>query len=159
MEDGPASISSIPEPLTCLTFLGDDDAQQRTGRGDSFLEVVIVVDWEEVSVDVSVAQLHVRSWNAVDGLEEGVELQKAPRAVSLQTKAAIFCLKLVRKTGERAFSLLVQQQPWRLFASSWLRLQGVRWTWRPGQNFNSNMEEREREHQHLESTSNSSIWD
>lgn len=95
MEDGPASIDSVPETLTCLTFLGDDDAQQRTGRGDSFVEVVIVVDWKEVSVDVSVAQLHLCSWNTVDGLEEGVELQEAPWAVSLQTKAAIFCLKLV----------------------------------------------------------------
>lgn len=103
------------------------------------MEVVIVVDWEEVSVDVSVAQLHLCSWNAVDGLEEGVELQEAPRAVSLQTKAAIFCLKLVRKTGESS-------QCSGPAASEGAGLQHhLCWTWRLGQNFNSNMEERERE--------------
>lgn len=142
MEDGPASIGSVAETLTCLTFLGDDDAQQRTGRGDSFVKVVIVVDWEEVSVDVSVAQLHLCSWNAVDGLEEGVELQEASRAVSLQTKAAIFCLKLVRKTGE---SSQCSGPAASEDAGLQHRLQGLCWTWRPGQNFNSNMEERERE--------------
>lgn len=81
--------------LTCLTFFGDDDAQQRTGRRDSFVEVVIIVDWQQVSVDISVAQLHVRTGYAMDGSEKDVEFQKASRAVSLQTKAAIFCLKLV----------------------------------------------------------------
>lgn len=81
--------------LTCLTFLGDDDAQQRTSRRDGFVEVVIVVDGQQVSVDVGVAQLHLRTGDAVDGSEKDVEVQVASRAVSLQTKAAIFCLKLV----------------------------------------------------------------
>lgn len=112
---GSVFIISIPEeqPLTCLTFLGDDDAQQRTGRGDSFVEVVVIVDWQEVSMDISVVQLHVCTRDAMDGLEEITEFQKASRAVSLQTKAAIFCFKLVRGTRERPVSQLVQQQLWR----------------------------------------------
>lgn len=149
MKHGSVLISSLPEeqPLTCLALLGDDDAQQRTGRGDSFVEVVIVVDGEEVSVHISVAQLHVRARDAMDGLEETVEFQKASRAVPLQTEAAIFRLKLVRGTRGRPVSQLVQQQLWRSAcnqASSQLRQHGVCETWIPGQNFNTNMEEREK---------------
>lgn len=72
------------------------------------MEVVVVVDWEEVSVVVGVAQLQVRPRDAVDGLEESAELQEASRAVSLQSKAPIFCLKLVRATAEQPVSQLVQ---------------------------------------------------
>lgn len=111
------------------------------------MEAVIIVDWEEISVDISVAQLHVRPKDAMDGLEESVELQKASRAVSLQTKAAIFCLKLVRGTRERP----VSQQVWRPAcnqASSQHRQPAVRLAWIPGQNFTTNMEERETESQH-----------
>lgn len=58
------------------------------------MEVIVVVDWEEVSVDVSVPKLHVHARYAMDGLEENVELQKTSGAVSPQAEAAIFGLKL-----------------------------------------------------------------
>lgn len=111
------------------------------------MEVVIVVDGKEVSVHISIAQLHVRARDVMDGLEETVEFQKASRAVPLQTKAAIFRLKLVRGTRRRPVSQLVQQQLWRPAcnqASSQLRQHGVCETWIPGQNFNTNTEEREK---------------
>lgn len=58
------------------------------------MEVVVIVDGKEVSVDVGVSQQHVHTGDAMDGLEEAVELLKAGRAVPLQGKAAVFCLKL-----------------------------------------------------------------
>lgn len=64
------------------------------------MEVIIIVDWEEVPMDISIPQLHVRARYAMDGPEEDVEFQEASRALSLQTKAAIFCLKLVMVTQQ-----------------------------------------------------------
>lgn len=64
------------------------------------MEVIIIVDREEVPVDVGIAQLHVRARYAMDGPEEDVEFQEASRALSLQTKAPIFCLKLVMVTQQ-----------------------------------------------------------
>lgn len=49
-----------------LTFLSYDDTKQGIGQRDSFVEVVIVVDWQKVSVDVRVSQQDVHSWDAVD---------------------------------------------------------------------------------------------
>lgn len=51
-------------------------------------------------MDVSIPQLHLRARYAMDGSEKDVEFQKASRAVSLQTKAAIFGLKLVTATQQ-----------------------------------------------------------
>lgn len=45
------------------------------------MEVVVVVDWKKISVDVGVSQQHVNPGDVVDGLEEVVELLEATRAV------------------------------------------------------------------------------
>lgn len=47
------------------------------------MEVVVIVDWKEVSVDVGVSQQHVHTGDAMDGLEEAVEVLKATWAVPL----------------------------------------------------------------------------
>ena len=58
------------------------------------MEVVIVVDWKEVSVDVSVSQQHIDAWDVMDSLQETVELQEAAWAVPLQSEASVLCFKL-----------------------------------------------------------------
>lgn len=47
------------------------------------MEVVIIVDWKKVSMDVSISQQHIDTRNAMDGLEETVELLEAAWAVPL----------------------------------------------------------------------------
>jgi len=56
--------------------------------------VVVVVDGQQVPVDVSVAQHQVGSGDAVDGLQEAVELQEATGTVPLQGEAPVLCLEL-----------------------------------------------------------------
>lgn len=58
------------------------------------MEVVVIVDWQKVSVDVSVSQQHVNAGDVVDGLEEAVELLEATGAIPLQGEATVLCLKL-----------------------------------------------------------------
>lgn len=58
------------------------------------MEVVVVVDGEQVSVDVGVIQQHLHARDAVDGLQELVELLEATRAVPLQSEATVLSLKL-----------------------------------------------------------------
>lgn len=84
-----------------LTFLGYDNPQQWIGRGHSFVEVLVVVDGQEVPVDVCVAQQHIHPTDVVDVLEEAVELLEVSRSTPLQTKPAIFCVKLPRKRSIR----------------------------------------------------------
>lgn len=76
------------------------------------MEVIIIVDREEVPMDISIPQLHVRARYAMDGPEEHVEFQEASRALSLQTKAAIFCLKLVMITQQRPVTVCVLNCLW-----------------------------------------------
>ena len=47
------------------------------------MEVVVIVDWKEVSMDVSISQQHVHTGDAMDGLEEAVKVLKATWAVPL----------------------------------------------------------------------------
>lgn len=47
------------------------------------MEVIVIVDWKEVSMDVGVSQQHIDTRDAMDGLEEAVELLEATRAVPL----------------------------------------------------------------------------
>ncbi len=47
------------------------------------MEVVVIVDWKEVSVDVGVSQQHVDTGDVMDGLEEEVELLEATWAIPL----------------------------------------------------------------------------
>lgn len=47
------------------------------------MEVIIVVDWKEVSMDISVSQQYINTRDAMDGLEEAVELPKATRTIPL----------------------------------------------------------------------------
>ena len=63
------------------------------------MEVVVIVDWQEVSVDVGVPKQHVNTGDVMDGLEEAVELLEATRAVPLQSEAAVLCLKLQRRNN------------------------------------------------------------
>ena len=58
------------------------------------MEVVVVIDWEEVSMVICVSQQHVYTGDVMDGLEEAVELLEATRAVLLQSEATVFCIKL-----------------------------------------------------------------
>lgn len=84
---------------TCLS--DDDDAQQWIGGFHRLVEVVVVVDWKEVSVDVGVAQPHVHPPDVVDALKEAVELLEVSRYSPLQAKAAVLCFKLQRKRSIR----------------------------------------------------------
>lgn len=61
------------------------------------MEVVIIVDRKEVSMNVSISQQHIHTRYAMDSLEEVVELQETTWAISLQSKAAVFCLKLMQQ--------------------------------------------------------------
>lgn len=47
------------------------------------MEVIIVVDWKEVSMDISVSQQYINTRDAMDGLEEAVELPKATWTIPL----------------------------------------------------------------------------
>lgn len=47
------------------------------------MEVVIIVDWKEVSMNVGVSQQNVDTRDQMDGLEEAVELLEATWAISL----------------------------------------------------------------------------
>lgn len=51
-----------------LTFLGDDNAKQRTSWWDRFVEVFVIVDWKEVALDVCISQQHVNTRDVMDGL-------------------------------------------------------------------------------------------
>lgn len=62
------------------------------------MEVVVIVDWKEVSVVICVSQQHINTRDVMDGLQETIELLEATRAVPLQSKATVFCLKL--QTGQ-----------------------------------------------------------
>lgn len=78
-----AGVSDCFWNLTRLTFLGYDNAEQRIGGWDSFVEVVIIVDWKEVPMDVSISQQHVDTGDVMNSLEEAVELQETTGAVPL----------------------------------------------------------------------------
>lgn len=78
------ALCCVPQCVsTRLTFLGYDNAEQWIGWRDSFVEVVVIVDWKEVSVDVGVSQQHVDTGDVMDGLEEEVELLEATWAIPL----------------------------------------------------------------------------
>lgn len=77
-----------------LTFLCYNNPQYGIGRRNSFVEVFIIVDWEEISMDVSVFQQHLHTVDVMDVLEEVVELLEATKSIPLQTKATVLCLKL-----------------------------------------------------------------
>lgn len=61
------------------------------------MEVFVIVDWKEISVDVSIFQQHVVAMDMMDGLEDLVELLEATEAVPLQTKTAILRLELQKE--------------------------------------------------------------
>lgn len=56
--------------------------------------IVIVVDRKEVSVDICVAHQQVHIGNAVDMLQESIELIKFARLGTIQRKAPELCSKL-----------------------------------------------------------------
>lgn len=87
--------------MPARTFLSYDDAEQRIRRRHRFVEVFIVVDGKEVSLDVCVPQQHVHTGDVVDGLQEVVEVRETSRAIPLEGKAAIFSLKLADKNGTK----------------------------------------------------------
>ena len=66
-----------------LTFLGYNNTEQWIGWQDSFLEVIIVVDWKEVSMNVSISQEHINTRYTMDGQEEAVELLEVTLAIFL----------------------------------------------------------------------------
>lgn len=47
------------------------------------MEVIIIVDGKQVSMDVSVAQKHINTWNVMHILQQPVELLEADVAVPL----------------------------------------------------------------------------
>lgn len=56
--------------------------------------VVIVVDWQEVSMDISVAHQQVHVGDSVNMLQQTIELLKAAWLGAVQGEAPEFCSKL-----------------------------------------------------------------
>lgn len=61
------------------------------GRGHGLAEVVVVVDWQQVSVDVSVANHHLHVGDAVNVQNEFVELLKLARLDPVHGEPAELC--------------------------------------------------------------------
>lgn len=103
-------MRSAEDHVCRRTFLGYDDAQQRIGGRHGFQEVVVVVDWKQVSVVIGVSQQQVHIRDVMDGLEEAVELLEASGAVPLQGKATVFSFELGTPTQTSARWFVSTQQ-------------------------------------------------
>ena len=62
-----------------LTLSLYEDPEQWVGRGHRRAEVVVVVDWQQVSVDVSVANHDLHVGDAVNVHDELIEVLELPR--------------------------------------------------------------------------------
>lgn len=87
----------ILKTLGGRTLSLDEDAEQRMGRRHGFAEVVVVVDGQQVTVDVGVADHHLHVGDAVDVQNELVELLKLPRLGAVHREPAEFCPVLRRQ--------------------------------------------------------------
>lgn len=61
------------------TFPLQKQPEQRVSRGDGLVVVVVVVDWQQVTVHVGVPHQHVHVGDAMHMLQEAVELIEAAR--------------------------------------------------------------------------------
>lgn len=82
-----------------LTFPLQEKPEQRAGGGDGLVVIVIVVDGQQVAVDVGVAHQQLHVGDAVDVLQEPVELIEAARLRPIQREPAKLCAKLRHTQG------------------------------------------------------------
>lgn len=96
LSDKRRAVQSLP----VLTFPLQKQPEQRVGRGDGLVVVVIVVDGQQVAVHVGVAHQQLHVGDAVHVLQKAVELIKAPRLRPIQREPTKLCTKLTRKKNK-----------------------------------------------------------
>lgn len=83
-----------------LTLSLYEDPEQWVSCGHGFTEVVIIVDRQQVSVDVSITNHHLHISNAVNVQNEFVKLLKLSRFDPVHGEAAKLCPILKRENKE-----------------------------------------------------------
>ena len=79
----------------------DEDPQQRVCGRHRLAEVVVVVDWQQVAVDVSVADQHLHVGDAVNVHDELVELLKLSGFDPVHREAPELCTILETKEDQK----------------------------------------------------------
>lgn len=77
-----------------LTFPLQKQPQERTGSGDGFLVVIIIVDRQQVTVHISIAHQQLHVGDVVDMLKKAIELIEATWFGPIQREATKLCPKL-----------------------------------------------------------------
>lgn len=66
-----------------LTLLLYEHSEQRVGTWNSFTEIVIIVNWKKVTMDIGIAKHNIYIGDIVDLKEKIVEVLKRPRLISI----------------------------------------------------------------------------